>query len=192
MLVYEKKVTETIDGVATEVRQLFGTVNDIPSDSDNQLVYKDADGDAVTPSLDYKYLDNGSGGITMVETDGTEIFLGVNIKKTDNSLVNIIPGGSYEPADKVLKSIRFKKKPTKLTYTAGDTLDLTGTVIQATWETGEKSDVALDDGDLTFSPLSGATLTVDDTTITATYKFPHTGTQVTKEATCTITVNAAE
>ena len=118
MLIYEKKVDGT--------RHLFGTMNNIPSDSDNQLVYKDADGDTVEPSLSYQYFDNGQGGITMVDADGTETFLGVNIKKANNDIVNIIPGGSYTPATKVLKSIAFTKAPNKTEYVAGDTIVTTG------------------------------------------------------------------
>lgn len=178
MLVYEKKV----DGV----RHLFGTVNNIPSNSDNQLVYQDADGDTVSPSLSYQYLDDGHGGITMVDAEGTETFVAVNIKKADNSLVNIIPGGSYEPEAKVLKSIRFKKKPTKTTYVAGDSIDITGAVIEATWESGEKS--VIDNTDCTFTPSSA--LATTDTEITASYTYPAEGaSQVTKTATCAITVN---
>ena len=172
MLIYEKKV----DGN----RHLFGTVGNIPSDSDNQLVYQDADGDTVSPSINYTYLDNGNGGITMVDTNGDETFLAVNIKKQDNSLVNIIPGGDYEPAEKVLKSIKFKKKPTKLEYTAGESIDTTGAVVEATWESGEKSDVT---DDCTFTPSSA--LTTSDTEITASYTYS----QVTKTATCAITVS---
>ena len=52
MLVYEKWVTESDE----QVRHLYGTVENIPSNSDNQLVYQDADGDAVTPLPSLLYL----------------------------------------------------------------------------------------------------------------------------------------
>ena len=61
MLVYEKWVTESDE----KVRPLYGTLANVPSESDNQLVYQDADGDTVTPSLSNKYLDDGHGGIIM-------------------------------------------------------------------------------------------------------------------------------
>ena len=133
----------------------------------------------------------------MIHEDNDELvetFLAVNIKKTDNSLVNIVPGGSYEPATKTLKSISFKKKPTITTYTVGDSLDLTGTKIEAVFETGDKEIVGdftgvepvVADG-LTFSPANEATLTAEDTLITASY----TSGEVTKTATCEITVNNA-
>jgi len=191
MLIYEKYVTETVDEEDVQVRHLFGTEANVPSDSDNQLVYQDADGDTVVPTLAAQYFDDGKGGIIMVtEEDGekVETFLAVNIKKADNSLINVVPGGNYEPADKVLKSIRFKTKPTKLAYVEGDEIDITGAVIEATWETGDKSIVA--NTDCTFTPASA--LTTTDTKITASYTYPATGeSQVTKTANCTITVEAA-
>lgn len=191
MLVYEKYVTETVDNEQVKVRHLFGTEANVPSDSDNQLVYQDADGDTVTPSLENKYFDDGNGGIKMVDSEGVETFLAVNINKgtaQSPNLVNVIPGGSYEPADKVLKSIRFKTKPTKLAYVEGDEIDITGAVIEATWKTGEKSIVA--NTDCTFTP-AGALATTDNK-ITASYTYPATGeSQVTKTANCTITVEAA-
>lgn len=175
MLVYEKD--------AGENRHLYGTLNNIPSESDNQLVYEDADGDAISPTLSGTYVDDGHGGILMKGEDG-DTFVGVYIKKADNSLVNIIPGGDYEPETKTLKSIKFKKKPTKTTYIAGDTLDLTGAVVEATFETGEKETLALDADGLTFSPANGDTLATTDTAVTATYVFS----DITKTATCAITV----
>ncbi len=186
MLVYEKWVTNQSTNELE--RHLFGTEGNIPSNSDNQLVYQDADGDAVTPSLSNTFVDNRNGGIIMIDSDGKETFVAVNIKKSDNSLINIVPGGNYEPAEKVLKSIKFKKKPSTITYTEGDKLDLTGAVIEATFESGEKEIIT---DDCTFSPADGDTLATTDTTITASYTYPAEGaSQVTKTATCTITVEA--
>lgn len=194
MLVYEKWVTETIDGVPTKVRHLYGTEGNVPSDSDNQLVYQDADGDTITPSLSNQYFDDGHGGIIMVseeDDEKVETFVAVNIKKQDNSLVNIVPGGSYEPSDKVLKSIKFKTKPTKLEYAADATeVDPTGAVIEATWATGEKSVVANTDCTFTFEDTLAAGV---DNNIVASYTYPASGaSQVTKTAKCKITVVAAQ
>lgn len=191
MLVYEKWVTETVNGVETKVRHLYGTEGNVPSDSDNQLVYQDADGDSVTPSLSNQYVDDGNGGIIMVseeDDEKVETFVAVNIKKQDNSLVNIIPGGNYEPSDKVLKSIKFKTKPTKLEYTADATeVDPTGAVIEATWDSGEKSIVANTDCTFTFEDTLVAET---DNYIIASYTYPASGeSQVTKTAKCKITVS---
>ena len=192
MLVYEKWGTETINGVATRTRHLYGTIDTIPNNSDNQLVYQDADGDNITPTLAYTYLDDGAGGIKMVDNEGTETFLAVNIKKQDNSLVNIVPGGNYEPAAKVLESIAFTKQPNTLTYTVGDSLVSTGSQITATWKTGETSKVTTS-CTFKFNVSESTTCTADDTAIIASYTYPSEGAdQVTKTATSNaITVNPA-
>lgn len=46
MLIYEKKV----DGV----RHLFGTLSNVPADTDPQIIYKDADGNEITNITDFK------------------------------------------------------------------------------------------------------------------------------------------
>lgn len=193
MLVYEKYVTETVDNEQVKVRHLFGTEANVPSDSDNQLVYQDADGDTVTPSLENKYFDDGNGGIKMVDSEGVETFLAVNINKgtaLSPELVNIIPGGSYTPETKTLKSIKFKTKPTKLEYASDATeVDPTGAVIEATWESGEKSVVANTDCTFSFKAELEAGVT---NYVVASYTYPASGeSQVTKTAECKITVVAA-
>ena len=43
MLVYEKKVEE--------VSKIFGTMGNIPSDDDEEVIYKDSDGQEIIPAL---------------------------------------------------------------------------------------------------------------------------------------------
>ena len=180
MLVYEKGTGEN--------RHLYGTLANIPSESDNQLVYEDRDGDPITGlTLSDTYVDDGHGGI-LVKGEEEDTFVGVYIKKADDSLVNIIPGGDYEPETKVLTSIRFKKKPTKTTYTVGDDIDPTGAVIEATFETGEKEIIANNNVSFTFEPGGDIVAGENDTTIVATYTLDN----VEKTASCNITVNPAE
>ena len=50
MLIYEKLVVEK-----EPQRKLFGTENNIPSDEDTEVTYKDADGEAIEDVSDYKY-----------------------------------------------------------------------------------------------------------------------------------------
>lgn len=192
MLVYEKWVTESDE----QVRHLYGTEANIPSDSDNQLVYQDADGDAVTPTLAYTYLDDGHGGIKMVDADGNETFLAVNIKKADNSLVNIIPGGSYTPEEKVLSSVRIEKaNNTKTHYTVGDTLSTTGIRLFATFASGEEENVT-SSATFTFDDSGSTTATADDKAVVGSYTYPAESgdgiTQVTKTDSFAITVDAKE
>lgn len=191
MLVYEKWDTETVNDEEVKVRHLYGTLDNIPSNSDNQLVYQDADGDSVTPSLENRYIDDGNGGIKMVDSEGNETFLAVNIKKSDNSLINIVPGGDYEPEDKVLDSIAFTRKPTKTEYIVGDTLDSKGCIVKATFTSGEVETVT-SDCDFIFDDSESTTATIDDTAIIASYTYPETGeSQVTKTASYAITVESA-
>ena len=81
MLVYEKKVDD--------VRHLFGTLGVVPTDSDQQLVYKDTDGNEILDiSLSDLFVDDKQGGIIRL-SDGKAIQ--VHIRDTSGSLVQIIP-----------------------------------------------------------------------------------------------------
>ena len=83
MLIYSKKVEDEI--------RLFGTLNNIPSEDDAQLIYTDAENVELEnrPTLDDTYLDNGKGGIIQKST-GEEI-------KVFIDTTNVIPGDSSEP-----------------------------------------------------------------------------------------------
>lgn len=84
---------------------------------------------------------------------------------------------------KELASIAVTTPPTVTEYTVGDTLDLTGIVVTATFVDGTTSVVT---NDCVFSPDDGATLAVSDTTINISLTM---GT-VTKTTTQMITVSA--
>ena len=84
---------------------------------------------------------------------------------------------------RVLSSIVITTLPTKTAYAKGDTLDLSGMVVKAMFDSGETKDVT---SWCTTSPASGATLsTLGDQTVTITY----TENGVTKTASFTVTVN---
>ena len=83
----------------------------------------------------------------------------------------------------VLSSIAVTTAPTKVEYFVGDTLDVTGIVVTATYSDGSEVDVT---EDCTFSPEDGATLTAEDTTLTVSF----TDEEVTKTATVSLTVTA--
>ena len=84
-----------------------------------------------------------------------------------------------------LASIAFRKPPTTTEYTVGGTLDTTGAEIVATYEDGHTKLVT---ASATFSPANGATLTAEDTTLTASY----TENSVTKTATTALTITEGE
>lgn len=154
MLIYEKKV----EGI----RHLFGTEGHIPSASDEQLSYKDEEGQAVTGlTVNSQVFDDGHGGIK--KADGTKINVWLDDK-------NIIPGNIS--ADTAV-SIAVTTAPTKTTYDIGDsdnTLDLTGMVVKATMADGSKKTLTAST-DYTTDPANGATLsTAGEVTITITGK----------------------
>jgi hypothetical protein len=73
---------------------------------------------------------------------------------------------SFDTAASPLVSIAFRKAPATVAYTVGDTLDLTGAEVVATFEDGHKKLVTTD---CVFTPASGAALTAEDDTLTASY-----------------------
>lgn len=72
-----------------------------------------------------------------------------------------------EPEPATVVSIAWTTPPTKVTYSVGDALDLTGAVITATMS-DETTEVVT--SSCTFSPASGATLAATDVKVTATYE----------------------
>ena len=72
-----------------------------------------------------------------------------------------------EPEPATVVSIAWTTPPTKVTYSVGDALDLTGAVITATMS-DETTEVVTNS--CTFSPASGATLAATDVKVTATYE----------------------
>lgn len=164
MLIYEKKV----DGV----RHLFGTMENIPNESDNQLVYQDEYGDAITltDALENQYFDDGKGGITMVTPEGVSSFLGVAIKDANDQIITIVPEGGFTPEEKEVKSIAVDTPPTKTSYVEGETLSMAGLKIEVTYTNDSTEILASNASGITYSPASGATLTVENTKVTITYK----------------------
>ena len=83
----------------------------------------------------------------------------------------------------VLSSIEITTPPTKVEYSEGETLDLTGIVVTATYSDGSEVDVT---ENCTFSPANGDTLTTSDTEVTASF----TDDEVTETDEVDITVSA--
>ena len=75
MLLYTKVVTEeTEDGEKKVVRKIFGTLANIPADTDEEVTYKDAEGADLTLAADDIYVDGGAGKV---------------IRKSDNKEVQV-------------------------------------------------------------------------------------------------------
>lgn len=82
MLVY----TKLVDGV----KKLFGTMENIPSASDEELVYKDATGSVITLEDKDSYVDNKHGGIIRTSDEST-----VNVFIGDTQIIGDAPISSH-------------------------------------------------------------------------------------------------
>lgn len=83
---------------------------------------------------------------------------------------------------KVLRSIYIDTEPTTTSYTEGESLDLTGLVVKAVFNTGEETITSY-----SASPADGDALTTDDNSVTISYTFG----SVTATASFSIEVEAA-
>lgn len=155
-----------------------------------------AAGDKSFGGVDITLVPVGAAGDSAVGSVMIWLDSGVNLDGFD-------PGGSGPdtpdlPApptgEKVLQSIVVKTPPTKLEYESGDTLDLSGLVIEATYEV-DSSTNAKAITDYTTSPAAGDALSADglqlgenskDITVEVSYEYEG----VTKTTSFTITVKA--
>lgn len=65
-----------------------------------------------------------------------------------------------------IRSIEVTTAPTKTSYTAGETIDLTGMVVKANWSSGLAVDIT---SECVFSPAAGTTIYEDTTAIAISY-----------------------
>lgn len=117
---------------------------------------------------------------------GTLKYNGIDISGTTFVMPaeNVTITAEFEDKPAVLESISVTTPPDKTTYTAGETLDLTGMVVTANYSDTTSSAIT----GYTTSPAAGATL---DTPGTVTVTVSFTVGDVTKTTTFDITVNPA-
>ena len=130
-------------------------------------------------TLQFKVLDGVEPGET-IEIILTDINVNDNDVSNKNIGIKVVSDTQPPVTEKTLTKIEIAEKPTKTTYTEGDTFDKTGMKIIATYSDGTTKVVT----SYTISP-SGK-LSTSDKKITITY----TENGVTKSATQTITVKA--
>lgn len=102
----------------------------------------------------------------LLDETGQEI-----VDKLDEIKLAIGSTGEFIPV-----MIKVTTPPTKTSYLAGETLDLTGMVVTLFASNGLTFDVT---GDCTFSPANGATLTSQDTSVAVSYTWYETQTTFT-------------
>ena len=78
----------------------------------------------------------------------------------------IIGAGGGGGGTAKIRNIQITTPPTKTSYTAGETLDLTGIVVKANWSSGLSVDIT---AECTFAPAAGAVIYEDTTEITVSY-----------------------
>lgn len=147
MLVYEKGTGEN--------RHIYGTEANIPAVDDVQLTYRDEDGNEISDlTLNEVYLDDGHGGIKTSAGEQVTVFIGGT---------NIVPGKSFE---KAATGIEVTTNPTKMEYTVGDELDLTGMVVKLFYNDGTSEEIDEWEAD----PDDGDVLAEDDTPVVIEYE----------------------
>ena len=94
---------------------------------------------------------------------------------------------------KTLSSIAVKTAPTKITYTAGETFDPTGLVIEATYSDASKENITYSSSNssqFTFSPSTNTALATTNTSVTITYGGKSCSQAITVNAAATPTVSS--
>ena len=110
----------------------------------------------------YKTVKVGSTNITASGADTIEFVAGTNITLSPDASNKKVTINSTIP----LVSIAVTTAPTTTEYTPGETLDLTGIVVTATYLDNTTSVVT---NSCTFSPADGATLSESDTSVSISY-----------------------
>lgn len=116
MLIYENIVNNN--------RQVWGTMGNIPDENSVKLTYKDQEGASVTPSLNYKYTDDGFGGI-MMNNGNAEIPLSVFI-------------GNEQVVPTVLAESLVLSGNYKTEFNVGEQLDVSGLSVTAIYKGGRE------------------------------------------------------
>ncbi len=146
-------------------RKLMGTMTTV--DEAVEVTLKTKDGTSSTFDFDesYHYVAPGSFAV-----NGTDDALGMYIGED-----RVVPPAHIDFEEEeseptyTLTKIEITEEPTKVVYTAGEALDLTGLVIKATYTDGtsEVSEL-LGVNEFVSVPVNGAILTADDTEVVVT------------------------
>lgn len=186
----------TFEGMARNITYVFDDTIDCPS----EFILPEIPDDGHGAWFEIRMRHSGSYSSTLVPPEGvkvatehtqaeTEGFNMVDLHYMDvdgEKIWRFMNAHSNFTKDAVtLSSIAFRKNPTTLEYTVGGTLDLTGAEVVATYSDGHTKLVT---ADCTFTPASGATLTAEDTTLTASLTVD----TVTETASVALTINAVE
>ena len=92
------------------------------------------------------------------------------VTNADNGKVLKVVDGEWSLGEypKILMRIKVTTSPTTVEYTEGDSLDLTGLVVTATFSDGSTEDVT---SQCIFSPAAGTVLATTDTSVNISYTY---------------------
>ena len=107
--------------------------------------------------------------ITFVE-GGDQYYPLPKVTNTDNGKVLKVVDGAWSLGEypKILMRIEVTTSPTTVEYTEGDSLDLTGLVVTATFSDGSTEDVT---SQCIMSPAAGTVLATTDTSVNISYTY---------------------
>lgn len=174
MLLYTKIVEEN----GKPVRKVYGTVGNVPTARDEEVILKDADGDIIEAVEGDSYVIDNSvpGGIVRL-SDGK--FVAVSVADPEGEPVTVIPNADWEPTEKEVVSIAISNPAEKLAYTVGEELDLAGLEVEATCKDGDIFPAE----DFTTDPAEGTVLNTEgNVTVTITFEEKTTSFVVTVAA----------
>lgn len=143
----------------------------------------DLTGMVVTATYSDNTTENITSACTVSPSAGTVLYESTSQIKITWSWKNTVTYTTTQAitVKRVLSSIAFTSQPTLRSYSQGDTLNMSGAVVTATFTSGATQAVTP-----TYSPANGSTLSTTGT-ITVTASYTENG--VTKTATTTVTVS---
>lgn len=122
-------------------------------------------------TVDVAFEEFAGNGLTTTPTNGSTLSIAntnVTITHTDGAIAT----QQIDVSAVTITGISIEKVPTKVNYTAGETLDLTGLVVRLTKSNGSTVYVKLADfaaNNLTTTPANGVTLSTANTIVTITH-----------------------
>lgn len=181
----------TFEGMARNVTYQCSTPIDCPS----EFILPEVEDETHGCWFEIRFLHEGSYSSTLVPPS-PEVKVATEHTQSETKGINMVDlhytsvsgqrvwrfmntHSNFTPYAAPLESIAFRKAPTKVAYSAGETLDTTGAEVVATYADGTRKLVTP-----TYAPANGAVLTADTTELVASY----TEGEVTATASTGITV----
>lgn len=195
-----------LEGMPRNITYKFSEIIDAPV----EVVLPDIADDGYGAWFEFKLLYYAQYSCTLIPPSD-DVMIANNTVVNQTSGINVLDlhynttGGSkvwrfinthtgYENT-RALVGLEFVTPPAKSAYVAGETLDLTGAKLVATFSDGSRRNVTeanTDQSKVTYSPASGAALTAANDKVTATYRYMNGHTTLDKTLTATTPLTVTE